>query len=78
MEPQKALKSKITKLGNKTYFFDVKESSNEKKYLKITEARIVSDDMPAKRSLIILFPDEIEGFISALAESDTWIKENTF
>ena len=78
MEPKKAFRSSVLNFGKKTYFFDVRESSNDKKYLKVTESRMVEAGMPEKRNFVVLFPDEIQRFISALAESDNWIKENTF
>jgi len=78
MEPKKALRSMLLNFGRKTYFFDIRESTNEKKYLKVTESRMVEAGMPAKRNCVVLFPEEIEGFISALAELDNRIKENTF
>lgn len=62
MEPKKAIKSSVLRLGKKTFFFDVKETSNNKKYLKITESLFEGEDKPARRNYFVLFPEEVANF----------------
>lgn len=65
---KKAIKSSMLKCSGKTYFFDVFVASNSKKYLKVTESRLVKQGEPSKRSSFVLFSDDISNFQTQLNE----------
>lgn len=77
MDFKKPIKTAVLKSGKKTYFFDVNLASNNKRYLKITESRLVEEGQPAKRSTVILFPEELKNFQSQMAEISTFLNEQT-
>lgn len=69
-----ALFSKMLKAGSTTYFMDVKEAKNNKKYLTVTASQLAKEGEKkfAKRSVII-FSSVADEFISALKEASTVI-----
>ena len=75
MEPKSAIKSSILKCGKKTYFFDVRVASNNKRYLKITESRLVEEGQPSKRNSVVLFPEEVVNFQSRMTEISSFLSE---
>ena len=48
------------KAGNRTYFFDIKESVNKKRYLSLTESKKSGDDF--ERFKIMIYEEDIELF----------------
>ena len=60
--------SKTVKAGSTTYFFDIKETNGGKPYLVITESRFKGDGSERQRSSIVVFPEQISEFTSALQE----------
>ena len=69
-----ALFSKMLKAGSTTYFMDVKEAKNNKKYLTVTASQPAKegDKKFAKRSVIV-FSNVADEFVSALKEANTII-----
>jgi Protein of unknown function (DUF3276). len=69
-----ALFSKMLKAGSTTYFMDVKEAKNKKKYLTVTASQPAKegDKKFAKRSVIV-FSNVADEFVSALKEANTII-----
>jgi hypothetical protein len=69
-----ALFSKMLKAGSTTYFMDVKEAKNNKKYLTVTTSQPAKegDKKFAKRSVIV-FSNVADDFVSALKEANTVI-----
>jgi phosphohistidine swiveling domain-containing protein len=69
-----ALFSKMLKAGSTTYFMDVKEAKNNKKYLTVTASQPAKegDKKFAKRSVIV-FSNVADDFVSALKEANTVI-----
>jgi hypothetical protein len=69
-----ALFSKMLKAGSTTYFMDVKEAKNNKKYLTVTASHPAKEgeNKFAKRSVII-FSSVADEFVSALKEANTVI-----
>lgn len=67
-EVRKPVQSSVLKCGKRTYFFDVNLASNNKKYLKISESRFVSDGQDRKRNTFILFPEDAQNFQGRLNE----------
>jgi hypothetical protein len=67
-----ALFSKMLKAGSTTYFMDVKEAKNSKKYLTVTASQPAKegDNKFAKRSVIV-FSSVADEFINALKEANT-------
>jgi hypothetical protein len=60
--------NKTVKAGSTTYFFDVKETKGGKPYLVITESRFKGEGSERQRSSIVVFPEQINEFTSALKE----------
>lgn len=77
MEPKKAIKSSVLRLGKKTFFFDVRETSTNKRYLKITESLFEGEGKPAKRNYFVLFPDEVANFQSTVTGIVSFLNAQT-
>jgi hypothetical protein len=60
--------SKTIKAGSTTYFFDIKETKGGKPYLLITESRLKGEGCERQRSSIVVFPEQVKEFTSALTE----------
>ena len=63
-----ATASTIVKAGSTTYFFDVKATKDGKPFLVITESRFKGEGSERQRSSIVVFPEQIKEFTSALQE----------
>lgn len=68
MQDDKSVKSEMIRCGKRTYFFDVKVASNNDRYLKITETRLMEENEPRKRSTVMIFPEDIDRFNSVLSQ----------
>ena len=68
--------SKTVKAGSTTYFFDIKETKGGKPFLVITESRFKGEGSERQRNSVVVFPEQIKEFISALhdMESDLGIR----
>jgi len=75
MQDDESIKSEMIRSGKRTYFFDVKMASNNDKYLKITETRLVEEGEPRKRSNIMVFPEDIDRFRSVLNQVSKLLTE---
>ncbi len=64
----KSLKSAMLKAGKRTYFFDIKLSINNRKYLKITESSFEGEGKDRKYNSFLLFPDQVQDFQTRLSE----------
>lgn len=62
------IESKTIKAGSITYFLDLKETKDGKPFLVITESRFKGEDQERERSSIVLFPEHVHNFLSALQE----------
>ncbi len=69
-----ALFSTMIRAGRTTYFIDVKEARNGKKYLSITENRIIEDGKKDRR-VIRIDADFCEHFRQAVAEASAAITQ---
>ena len=65
-----AVYSTMVRAGRTTYFIDVKEAKNSKKYMQITESRIDAEEKKL-RSVIRVFGDSIDSFRQAVVEAAT-------
>ncbi len=62
------VKSSMLRAGKKTYFFDVKLASNNKKYLKITESSFEGEGKERKYNSFLMFPETVVDFQQRLEE----------
>ncbi len=56
--------SKTVKASSRTYFFDVKETKEGKRYLLITESLVKSN----QRVQITIFPEDAQNFLAAVQQ----------
>jgi hypothetical protein len=70
-----ALFSKMLKAGSTTYFMDVKEAKNSKKYLSLTASQPAKDgDKKFSKRSITVFGSVADEFVGALKEANTVIE----
>ena len=69
--------SKAVRSGRRTYFFDVKENRNGKRYLTITESRQITDlegNLKGyRKNKVFLHREDLERFLNALEESTEYL-----
>jgi hypothetical protein len=58
----------IVKAGSKTYFFDLKQTRDNKPYLLLTESRFKGEGEERERVSITIFPESAAPFGQAVAE----------
>lgn len=61
--------------GSRTYFFDVKNTVEGYKYLKISESKRIGDN-EFERHQIMIFEEDIEKFVSAFSEASNVFKHS--
>jgi hypothetical protein len=72
MQPEKKeLFSESVRAGTRTYFFDVKESSEGTKYLVISESRKMGETR--ERSRVMVFEEDILSFTEGLKKAASFI-----
>jgi hypothetical protein len=64
---RRELFSESVRAGTRTYFFDVKESSEGSKYLVISESRKLGDTK--ERSRVMVFEEDILSFAEGLRKA---------
>lgn len=64
----KELFKRMVKAGRRTYFIAAKESKNSKKYITLTESKLV-DKNKFDRSNILVFPEKMEELVEALQDA---------
>jgi len=70
-----ALFSKMLKAGSTTYFMDVKEAKNNKKYLTLTASQPAKEgDKKFTKRSINVFDNVVDEFVGALKEANTIIE----
>ena len=60
--------SRTVRAGSITYFFDLKETKENKPFLVITESRFKGEGEEHERKSILVFQDNIQEFSKALSE----------
>ncbi len=66
-----SLYSKMLKAGSITYFMDVKEAKNSKKYLTLTASQLAKEgEKKFKKQSMIVFSSTADEFISTLKEAN--------
>ncbi len=71
----KPLKSSMVRAGKRTFFFDVKVTTDRKKYLKITESTFEGEGKERKYSSFFIFSDHAQDFQDKLNESVGYLAE---
>ncbi len=65
----------IVKAGSKTYFFDLKQTRDNKPYLLLTESRFKGEGEERERVSITIFPESAVPFGQAVAEMVSRLSE---
>ena len=65
MQDEKSLTSIKIAAGKRTYFVDVKDTSNGGKYLKITESKLIENGQ-FERHGVMVFEEDLKRFAEAL------------
>ncbi len=68
MANNNALFSTMVRAGRTTYFIDVKEAKNGKKYLVISHSRL-NKDRERERAFMTVFSSDVTNFQNALCEA---------
>jgi hypothetical protein len=68
MATPEALFSSMVRSGRTSYFVDVKEAKNGKKYISITEDQLKEDDKKT-RVTVRVFKDSVDQFRQAIDEA---------
>ncbi len=70
MSTSKTLESVHIRFGRRTYFFDVKSTVDDKKFLKITESQFNGEGKDHKYNSFILFPENMPEFQKTLKKAE--------
>lgn len=73
MEFAPALFSTKVSAGRRTFFFDVRNTKEERPYLKITESSIKGEEK--KRTNMAVFESEITDFVNGLTQAVEYINQ---
>ena len=73
MSEKMSLYTRMVRAGRRTYFFDVREARNNKKFLIISEST-PSTDGTFNRSSVLVFQEDIDNFLAAFSEAKELIK----
>ena len=68
MSEKMSLHTRMVRAGKRTYFFDVREAKNNKKFLIISEST-PSGNGAFSRSSVLVFQEDIESFFEAFSEA---------
>ncbi|MBI4097392.1 MAG: DUF3276 family protein [Candidatus Levybacteria bacterium] len=69
MNKSNTIKSSHVRFGRRSYFFDVNQAINDKKYLRITESQFLGEGKERRYNSFILFPEDVESFQKNLKEA---------
>ena len=67
-EGTKELFNRMVKAGRRTYFISVRQTEDDKKYVTVTESRLV-DKNKFDRFNIMVFPEKLADFVTALQDA---------
>lgn len=65
---KQTVKSSMLRAGKRTFFFDVKVASNDKKYLKITELVFEGEGKERRYNSFLIWPENLTDFQQRLTE----------
>lgn len=81
-ENRDALFSKAVRAGKRTYFFDVKATKNDEKYITITESkRCFSEEQGRfyyEKHKIFLYKEDFEKFVTAINQSIDFVQTGNY
>ena len=60
--------SRSIRAGGRTYFFDIKQTSEGKNFLVITESRFKGKGETRERQSIAIFPEQMQEFLKVLTK----------
>lgn len=66
-------KGRAVRAGANTYFFDLKNTKDGKRFLVITQSRYKGEGQEHERSSIVVFPETPKDFLKAVNDSITKI-----
>lgn len=72
---KQTVKSSMLRAGKRTFFFDVKVASNNKKYLKITESAYEGESKERRYNSFLLFPENLVDFQQRLTEVSSFLAQ---
>ena len=70
-----SIQSSMLRAGKRTFFFDVKLASNNKKYLKITESAFEGEGKERRYNSFLLFPENVVDFQQRLTEVSNFLAQ---
>ena len=72
---KQTVKSSMLRAGKRTFFFDVRLASNNKKYLKITESAFEGEGKDRRYNSFLLFPENVVDFQQRLTEVSNFMAQ---
>ncbi len=72
---KQTIKSSMLRAGKRTFFFDVRLASNNKRYLKITESAFEGEGKDRRYNSFLLFPENIVDFQQRLTEVSNYLAQ---
>lgn len=72
---KQTVKSSMLRAGKRTFFFDVRLASNNKKYLKITESTFEGEGKERRYNSFLLFPENVVDFQQRLTEISNYLAQ---
>ncbi|MBI2085814.1 DUF3276 family protein [Candidatus Daviesbacteria bacterium] len=72
---KQTVKSSMLRAGKRTFFFDVKVASNNKKYLKITESAFEGEGKERRYNSFLLWPENLTDFQQRLTEINNFLAQ---
>ena len=68
--------SRQIRAGSRTYFVDLEQTKEGKRYLRITESRYKGEGEERERSSLIVFPEDAQAFAEAIGELTAQLAED--
>lgn len=72
---KQTVKSSMLRAGKRTFFFDVRIASNNKKYLKITESAYEGEGKERRYNSFLLWPENLVDFQKNLTEVNNFMAQ---
>ncbi len=65
----------MLRAGKKTYFFDIRVASNNKRYLKITESAYEGEGKERRYNSFLIWPENLVDFQQRLTEASNFLAQ---
>ncbi len=72
---KQSVKSSMLRAGKRTFFFDVRVASNNKKYLKITESAFEGEGKERRYNSFFIWPENVVDFQTRLTEVSNFMTQ---